>query len=828
MHGIGTERLPNMGRPTSSFVTRATRSLVTLLALSAFVAHGTVARGEPATPQPSGTVDGHIIGDGGAPIAGALLTLHSGSTVVSSRSDERGEATILGIKPGTYLVEVDAAGYAVLSDRTIDVKAGETTAFTAQMYRNAASLVTLGRITTRAGEALSTASVPSESLGAQTSAAAGYPSVADMIAQYALSAAVIRPSGGGEALPAVVALRGPDPTETLVDVDGQAVNSGISGSFDLTLLDPSALADVQLVYGIAPSSLVGPNTIDGAINIRTLDPTLQQHGLIRLSFGSFGAFGATVQGTGTSGAVGYAVSLHRTTTQGEVNRSIVTSDGSTALVGSSVDGSTGMGKVRYSFDRGLGSAELTVRDQSSFRDLSAGLTSLSPATGIFDSFAGSAALAHNAGYGLDVSLPVGRLSSSGGAISTLSIDHLTSIADQSVFGPASGTSPYLDDDRDLQTDDSAELDRALGRGTLSLKVDLREETLRMLPLVSNTQDQSIVRRLDAMPSGHGASAVTNASSLGLSQVQRSAAARYTIDPTSNLHYSAALYFSDFSSFGSSLDPRLGFVWTPTAATAVRASVGTTFQAPQLPELFVPSVLPPPDSTGFIDIGNPDLKADHATDFDLGSDHMLSGPIPTRVSFDAYRTDLRTPAQRYFPPVNCLQNPPPPPTACESFPINVGGAVYQGLELRTQSRLDDVTTARLSYTINSAFATSVSPAFQNGTIVVGEQSQGVPLHSAGASVSREIARGFSFDLSARYEDAYNELHRPQYASFDAGLTWRGGAYEVGISGRNLTGVYDDGFTLAGAGVPYGGIEGPIPSDAYSLQGRSITLSLTRTL
>ena len=59
------------------------------------------------------------------------------------------------------------------------------------------------------------------------------------------------------------------------------MNNGNTGDFDLSLLDPAALQAVQVVYGIAPSSLIGPNTIGGGINILTLEPTIAPHSLLR-------------------------------------------------------------------------------------------------------------------------------------------------------------------------------------------------------------------------------------------------------------------------------------------------------------------------------------------------------------------------------------------------------------------------------------------------------------------------------------------------------------------------------------------------------------------
>ncbi len=91
----------------------------------------------------------------------------------------------------------------------------------------------------------------------------------------------------------------------------------------MALLDPASLQDVQVVYGISPSSLIGPNTIGGGVNILTLEPTLTPHSLLRFFGGSFATFGTTVQATGTADRLGYAFSYHGTTSDGSVNQTIV-------------------------------------------------------------------------------------------------------------------------------------------------------------------------------------------------------------------------------------------------------------------------------------------------------------------------------------------------------------------------------------------------------------------------------------------------------------------------------------------------------------------------
>jgi hypothetical protein len=197
----------------------------------------------------------------------------------------------------------------------------------------------------------------------------------------------------------------------------------------------------------------------------------------------------------------------------------------------------------------------------------------------------------------------------------------------------------------------------------------------------------------------------------------------------------------------------------------------------------------------------------------------------QLDLDLYQTDLRTPSVRFFPAERCLP-PSPPTTACESFPINAGGAIYRGIEFRAQQAIGVATLLRFAYSVNSSFATTVSPAFQDGNIVPGEQIQGVPLHRGVLSVQRDTGAHFAYSAGVDYEDADNELNRPAFLTAHAGVTWHLKGFDLGLYGTNLTNVYDDRFTLAGQGRPYGGATGPLPTDAYSLQGRAFSFVLTR--
>lgn len=780
-----------------------------------------------------GGISGTVKAVGGDPIAGAEVLLEGKGIKRFQLTDAKGGFTIAGLPAGTYLLDVVAPGYERPGLRAVDVLDDQTSIIVVQLARSTSSLTTLGHVTTHSGEALSTSAAPSREIDAQAFAASGNSNVADMLADRGVSVTIVRPAGGNPAAPAALSLRGPDPTETLFDIDGHSLNSGGSGAFDVSLLDAAQLSSVQLVYGIAPSSLIGPNTIDGTVNVRTLDPTQDSHGLLRFSLGSFSAFGETAQVTGTNGNVGYALSLHRQTTAGETDQQVTTDVGDSVTVGSAITGNTALAKFRIGIGDGGGTLGLTLRDQSAFRDLSAALSSIVSDPGqppAFADFAGSSEGWHNAGYGLDLQLPVGRRDASGVLQSALVMRHLTSIDDRSVDGPATGTNAFLLNDRDVIQDDIVEFDRVLPTGSLAVKFDIRSEDLQTQVTPGGTAEQIVVRHpfggVNPLASGFPSPDAL----VGLAQTQRSAAVRYTLDSAARVHYELAAYFSDFSSFGSSLDPRFGVVWMPTAQTAIRASIGTTFQSPQLPELYVPPVLPPPDANGFFNIGNPHMTADRATDYGLGIEHVFGGERPARLAIDLYRTNLRDAAQRFVPSIDCNPptGPPPPPQSCLSFPINLGGAVYRGVESSFDWSLGRSVRARATYVVNSAYPSGVPPQFQGGTLGVGEQFIGVPLQSGSISVESGGSGVFTYDAGLRYAGKFNELNRPAFATLRAGVTWHQGRVDVGLYGTNLRNVYDDRFTLAGRGVPYPGLGGPVATDAFSLQGRALSLVITNRM
>jgi outer membrane cobalamin receptor len=810
--------------------------------------HGTSSASESARSaevtdtQRTGAVGGVVTSADGVPVRSGVVTVHGHGRNRSARTDAAGHFDIAGLEAGTYIIRVDALGYDPVGPRTIGIQTLATTDVTFTVVRSSSSLTTIGRVQANGSDALSTSSAPVSTINPQMYAAEGFTRISDVL-QDDMSTTLVHPVGGGSTvLPTSVALRGPDPTETLVDLDGHQVNSGATGDFDLSLLDPADYASIELVKGISPSSLVGPDTIDGAINIRTLEPTLATHGMERFSFGSFNSFGETLEQTGTEGRLGYALSLHDTTTDGEVNGPIFdASTGTQATVGSSVDGKTALGKLRYAFgSNGASYAEFSFHDQSVLRDISAGLSSYAGAPAsepsgepIVDGFEGSSLAAHNAGYGLDVRVPVGGVGPSGISQSSLLFRHYTSLVSQSVFGPGAETSPYLYDDRDLIGENSLEFDRQFSNGSLTLQYSIRNENLTITDTSDDGGDinlESVARYgLDA------STATAGPADTLLTQTQRAAVLRYVYDPTANLHVTAAGYYSDYSIFGHEIDPRFGFVYTPDSRSALRFSVGSTYQAPQLPELYRPAVLPLPVA-GIISTGNPDLRPDHATEYDLGLSHVFeSGPHETDASIDVYRVNLRAPASTFVqagtPSNDCVAPGTPAtassPTCLLSYAVNAGDGIYQGIEIAAQHRLQPYVNLRAGFAIRSAYLTAVPPSIQDGTLVVGQQDAGLPLQKATLSLTGEPPRGLTYRVGFVYDGQYNELNQAPFVTLAGAVGYRWPKYEIVLSGTNLTNVYDQRFTTTGGGTPYGVIGGDTnATNAYALQGAAVNLSVAR--
>jgi outer membrane receptor protein involved in Fe transport len=805
---------------------------------------------------PTSSIVGTIETLDGAPIANATVTA-SGEKgqIATTRSDRKGAFTLPNLAAGNYEMSVYANGFAGITEHAVAVGPhGPTTVQVHLAKQQLSSLTTIATVSVNGASTLSVLPAPSVNINAQQYAAQGVNRISDIM-QDELSTTVYPILGGGLNAPAVVSLRGPDPSETLVDVDGHQVNNGSTGDFDLSLVDPADLQYAQIVYGIAPSALYGPNTLGGALNVVTLEPTQQAHSLERLSIGSYGTEAGTVEATGTDGRLGYAFSLHRYISAGQLdnyqfpntNNPGVPSVGTSAISNTEY-ATTALAKLRYSFGNG-GFIGISYQGQNVYRDLSATLSSVEyPQDGavnvpIYDNAGGSNVYSDLNEYDFDAQLPLGRPDASGESPWTAVYRHQTSFMQQAVNGQASGSSPYLYNDHDLIGDDTLELDRPLPKGSFAVKFAITSENLETDNILGTIYADDVARVNPdswATYSPYESSAfddVTdsypNATYDDLTQTQRWVGARYTDDPTENLHYSLATYYSDYTTFGHSIDPRAGIVWTPTPDSALRLSFGTTFQSPQLPTFLMPPTpyTPIPVVDGYASIGNPNATAERATSYDIGYEHLFRLPRhDLHIAADLYRTNLHNGVTDFMGPTPCTtptvtlaENP-----TCLLYPVNETHEVYEGLELHADYALAAFTTLRAAYDIDSVYTKDVPTSAQDYVLLY-EQSLGVPLHKATLTINHDSGRGVAYYAGLLYEGEYNELDLPPYATLRAGVTWHLHNVDLTLAGENLTDTYNFLFTHVQGGIAYANVGIPATlTDAYPLPGPRVNFIVTHKL
>lgn len=116
----------------------------------------------------------------------------------------------------------------------------------------------------------------------------------------------------------------------------------------------------------------------------------------------------------------------------------------------------------------------------------------------------------------------------------------------------------------------------------------------------------------------------------------------------SLDLSVAGRLERYSDFGTTDDPKLGLIWTPTPDLRIRASYGTSFRAPSLPQLFGQQVFTsnrlPRGSAGTTQVillqgGNDSLTPETATSWSLGFDYTPEKLPGLRVSATWFDTDF---------------------------------------------------------------------------------------------------------------------------------------------------------------------------------------------
>ena len=758
-------------------------------------------------------VSGHITSNAGLPISGAQIRA-AGSFVFATATRADGSFT-MNVPPGHYRISVRAAGFGSMQiDDVAIVRDGETidaslAPISSEALRTIGEVRVNGQLTVQAG------AIPSAIISRQTIELHGLAHLVDAIAMVP-TAALTRPDGGNSSAPIVVSLRGPDPSETLVALDGQILNNTNTGDLDVGQLVAAPFGFLDVSEGLGPSDNSGANTIGGEINFASLAPTKESHQFLQSSSGSFGTWSVAGSLQGTVGHLGYALAGNRNGADGFVNNygaTLLTSTGAgtsaqPVVLGSWLNAASGLSNFTYTFSprADIHVRYLTIqntRDESAAQNspatddviqayINGQMASGAPVVaGPYFVGGGPQTAAQNLQAGLaDMRLPVGA--------GTLSVSYAGSSSGLANQGAAE--TPYDFSNVDRIGTAAAQFEQNFGSTTLTLGDSVRSESLSSPDQFTST----------------------------LNERSYAAFGRLELDGAPHLHIGAAVYDTRYSTFGTSIDWRLGATYRLKSGGVARFAVGTGFRAPLLAERFaLPNSLLVPDQNCVAANGNPNLQAEHVTEYELGYGQAVGSASTADLTL--YRTNLRSPIENFYPlGTTCPSSGST--VVAQSFPVNVGNAVYQGGALALASRFGPF-FARLQYAVNQAYPTSLLADFvanptSGSDLVPNQQFSGIAFQSGLFDVLYSRPSGIHADVFTVYRGRNNELNQGPFAQVGAtvGRTLKSGL-DISLAGQNLTSAMSGRFTLIGQGIPYPTPAGPIARDALFLEPASVKLVLT---
>ncbi len=746
------------------------------------------------------TVTVHVHTPAGAPLSGAHVALR-GPKTYTQVTDRSGNASFTA-DGGTYTVNTAASGYTGV---TIDLFLRDTAAVDVTLEPlDAPTLRTIGTVTVDGRLTPIRGVIPSVTVTRADMDRLGDNRVVDSL--MALPGATFtRPDGGSAAAISVVSLRGPDPSESLIALDGQLLNDGNTGDLDLSRLPVAAFGAVDVSEGLGPEDSNGSNTFGGSINFVSLQPTVRPTFNFQESGGSFGQSELWLNTTGTHDRLGYAFAIDNQHEGGYTNQTVPlystvdpTCQPCDTHLGSSVASRAALANVTWTFSQ---NANITARVflLGNVRDESSSINGID-----FNSF--------------DVGTPMYGQFIGPGNLSFLQNIRAYQVRSETPLGAGELTANVYESDNGVTTDgnmsspyDVTHIDQRYFGGLNWQRTFATSQFT--VGGYTDYEDLAFPGSPTAIPT--------------LGQTINVLYARGGFQPTERLRIDGGIFESHYTSFGANLDGRLGAIYNTDPKTALRFSIGTGFRAPLLYERYqYPLTDLPQDTNGvFIGQGNPNEQPEHATEYELGISHEF---VSSTLDFSLYQTNLRNPIEIYYPleladSGACVaQTPAAPVAGCISYNSNVGNAVYQGIEARYVQRFaPQHLFLTAMYGLNIAYPKNLNADFSNptsaGSLVDNTQFLGIPQQQG--SLELDWAEGnWHAAMQGIFRGNNNELNQGPFTFINASVGVKiNQAADLTLQATN---IFDDAaghFTQFGAGAPYIGVDDTVlPTNRYFVE------------
>lgn len=639
--------------------------------------------GAGAQPAPSGSIAGTVVGGDQSPLSGVTVSL-SGPQSETTTTANNGGFAFDGLPDGAYTLNFTRSGYTPLRGTPVTVAGGAPETLAVSLVAESlSSLRTIGSVTANGGRtstALNTSAAAETTVTSQQFTDSGQTQVVDMLEEQP-GVEITRVDSGALGSNADITLRGANPYETQVLIDGHPVNGGSQGKYLIQFLNPLILSDVEIDKGSGAFGNSVENAVGGSVNFRTPQITSTPTGTFLAGYDSFNGSTYAARFSDTIGKFGFLVAYAETGTPGYfANQDVlsVTSTGpndvpkpggapldatinTSVLSSQTYNNRSELLKFDYNFSPTTTFTAGFYGSQS-YVDYSGTLGTVEPYTivgscttcgssttytnPLYANFVGQTVLAANgeddlfAGnyetdsepiFTFDLRSAIGPGTFLAryydGSISRLLNDPGEATEITGCFNPACSPASFTGD-VDFQEDETDQLhggdfeyDLPIGPSSLTLSYDSHDDRSTFCENSSTTP----------FP--------LNCTSNGLLIASNTISLRGFIALSSKLKLGLANYFSNTTFVGSRYDPRASLVYKPGKYEVLRASIGTAFVAPF--SGFLGPVAGPNGSLGGAAVLNgtldvvDNLKPEISDSFDVGGDFATGRA--SKFTLDLYNT-----------------------------------------------------------------------------------------------------------------------------------------------------------------------------------------------
>ncbi len=260
------------------------------------------------------TLSGIVLDVSGKPLGDARVTILGSGASRTLRSGPDGRFSI-ALPPDTYSVSVSAPGFESTRNDGVTIVPGQGANLKISLAN--ATLQTIGRTSGNRATSVNTSTAATTVVSGQTFVDQGQNQVINVVDQIP-GVEIVRSSSNEPGANTSIAIRGAQPYESQVLIDGHPVVSSANGAFGFnsTFINSLLLGDVEVNKG--PGNL--PNTIEdavgGSLNFKTPTITGGPTGSAVVGYDSFNGNYYGLKASDTFGKVGLLVGIANNQTPG--------------------------------------------------------------------------------------------------------------------------------------------------------------------------------------------------------------------------------------------------------------------------------------------------------------------------------------------------------------------------------------------------------------------------------------------------------------------------------------------------------------------------------